>query len=299
MCAHDEIFISLQRYCFQWNFIIFVKEILPMDITGENYHADTTHFSKSALDKIAKSPRHYWARYLAPPEKRVRDRSKELEVGTALHILVLEQDSFQDRVAIAPDLDMRYKDSREKMMRFQDEHGHKTIIDRSDYDALQYMRDSIMDHPYARAALTGEMLIEQTYTWTDPDTLAPCKCRYDTINTSLGISVDLKSTKDASPSGFAASVARYRYHVQEAFYGDGYASSEGSAALPWFFVAVEKEPPYITAVYQLDDEAVRIGRALYKRDLATAMRCRQQNRWPGYDNDEFATLTLPKWATFI
>jgi hypothetical protein len=94
-------------------------------------------------------------------------------------------------------------------------------------------------------------------------------------------------------------VANYRYHAQEAFYTDGYRFAnpgEFADELSFIFVAVEKEAPFGVAVYELDQEAVNIGRALYKRNLETYVRCRAANEWPAYPN-EVQTLSLPKWAT--
>ncbi len=63
------------------------------------------------------------------------------------------------------------------------------------------------------------------------------------------------------------------------------------------FIAVEKTPPYAVALYELDAEAVDLGRALARRDLARYANARDFGVWPGYP-DAVQSLSLPKWATY-
>lgn len=264
----------------------------------DEYHRNTSRISKSGLDKIARSPAHYWQAYLAPDAFAKRERNEELELGSAFHLLVLEPERFSESVALIPKVDLRTREGKYAMMRFEEEHGGKIIIQQDDVDRISRMRDAVFNHPTARAAFTGQLLIEHTIEWEDATTGAPCKCRFDCINTTLGVAPDLKSTKDASPQAFAKSVANYRYHVQEAFYTDGYNADPLRVfpdRLSFIFVAVEKEAPYGVAVYELDQEAVNIGRALYRRDLNVYQRCRAANEWPAYSN-EVQQLSLPGWA---
>lgn len=264
----------------------------------DSYHADTTRISKSGLDLIARSPAHYWQSYLAPEPQRVKRKSKEFDIGTAFHLLALEPEKFSEAVALVPKVDLRTRDGRERMISFEEEHGNKLLLTQEDVESVQRMRDSLFRHPTARAALTGELLVEHTVIWDDPTTGAPCKCRFDSINRTLGVAPDLKTTADASIGSFAKSVANYRYHVQQAFYSDGLDLGQENDLLrgiSFLFIAVEKEPPYGVAVYELDGEAVNIGRALYRRDLETYMRCRVANSWPAYSND-VQSLSLPGWT---
>ena len=57
-----------------------------------DYHRHSA-ISKSGLDVVAKSPLHYWARYL-DPKREVPEPTAAMRIGTALHTLVLEQDQF-------------------------------------------------------------------------------------------------------------------------------------------------------------------------------------------------------------
>ncbi|MBK7542908.1 MAG: PD-(D/E)XK nuclease-like domain-containing protein [Candidatus Competibacteraceae bacterium] len=86
--------------------------------------------------------------------------------------------------------------------------------------------------------------------------------------------VDIKTTKDASPAGFAKAVANYRYHVQQAHYLAGCAAL-GLPASDFVFVAVEKAEPYPVACYQLSDAAEGVGYRLWRRDLTAFATCQK------------------------
>jgi exodeoxyribonuclease VIII len=102
--------------------------------------------------------------------------------------------------------------------------------------------------------------------------------------------VDLKTTTDASPAGFARAVERYRYHVQAAYALDGWPQAGGGTVERFVFIAVEKTPPYAVGLYDLSPALLRQGRWLYQQALRTAEGCLTRQYWPGYDPE---IITLP------
>ena len=105
----------------------------------------------------------------------------------------------------------------------------------------------------------------------------------------------MKSTADASPEEFARSIAKYRYHVQDAFYSEGYYQATGQWPRGFVFIAVEKTAPYAVACYSLDDDAKAYGRELFQRDLETLLEAEKSQEWTAY-SQEIETLSLPAWA---
>jgi hypothetical protein len=99
----------------------------------------------------------------------------------------------------------------------------------------------------------------------------------------------VKTTEDASPAGFARSVATFRYHVQAAHY---LAGTQGKR---FVFIAIEKKAPFAVAVYELDPVSLEVGEIARMADLLTYQMCDSSGQWPGYGN-EIAPLTLPSWA---
>lgn len=257
--------------------------------------------SKSGLDKIARSPAHY--RWFSDNPS---DPTKSMQLGTALHSLIFDGVS----PLVMPEFHkpkFSGKGSTTLRREWEDAHGSDKedwlqanagalIVSADELGAIHSMRDALMAHPIIGTALRGAKgRPEVSALWTCPDTGIECKSRFDWLLEPLLL--DLKTTTDASPFGFARSIANFRYHVQDAFYSQA-AASEGLDVRHFLFAGVETSPPYLCAIYQLDDEAREIGRRLYLRDLRTYQQCVERNEWPGY-SPEIQTLSLPKWATYV
>ena len=70
-------------------------------VPNRAYHA-ALGVSKSGLDCIEQSPRHYWDAYLNP-DKPQRESTDAFDTGSALHTLVLEPELFDGQFVCMPD----------------------------------------------------------------------------------------------------------------------------------------------------------------------------------------------------
>lgn len=162
------------------------------------------------------------------------------------------------------------------------------------WEQLHAMAAAVHSHPAAGALLTsvpGEA--EKSVYWNDPTTGVLCRCRPDWWRED-DVLVDLKTTDDASPEGFAKSMANWRYDVQDPFYTDGVKIATGRNVKAFVFIAVEKKPPYAVGVYVLDSASREIGRATYQHDLKVYAECLANDNWPGY-GDKIQTINMPTW----
>lgn len=246
--------------------------------------------SKSGLDVFARSPAHYFAWCAgedAPP-------TPAMEFGKAFHAYVLESRSFADRYAVAPDFgDGRTNAAKAAKAEFLTEHAGKALVRAEDMERIIRMADALAAHPLAKNLIIGGES-EVTLRWTDPATGLRCKSRSDFYVPELSIAMDLKSTDDANPAAFARSCAKYRYHVQDAFYSDGYAAI-GRPIERFLFVAVEKDAPHAVSVCLVDDAARDRANDLVRREMERLAECVAANTWPAY-GDGINTLALPAWA---
>lgn len=259
-------------------------------ITNAEYHGGPG-VSKSMLDVIAaKSPMHL--QYLRSAANDNEPTAAQA-LGTAFHSLLLEPDDFAASYVVAPKFDKRTKDGKAGWEAFQAEHEGKQFID-ADMDAiLSAMREAVHAHPVARALITAPGHAERSVYWTDPITGELCRCRPDYWRED-GIIVDVKTTDDASPEGFAKSVANWRYHVQDPFYTDGIHQATGIAPRGFVFLVVEKKAPHAVAVYSLDRESRDLGRMEYRRDLQRYADCVRSGKWPGY-GEVIQEIGVPQW----
>lgn len=270
-------------------------------IPNAEYHGGLG-ISKSGLDIIARSPMHYQFSRQAANDS---EPTAAMRIGTAAHTLILEPENFAAEYAVAPEgIDRRTKEGKQLWADFQAEADGKIVLKGEEMDQLEGMRDAVMAHPAAHQLLTGcAGAAELSAYWNDPETGALCRCRPDFWRTD-GVLVDLKTTDDASPDGFAMSVQKFRYHVQAPFYLDGcrQAIEHGGEDLPitpgaptaFVFIAVEKKPPHAVAVYALDFDSLEIGREEYQRDLQTYAECTAADNWPAY-GEQIQRLGLPEW----
>lgn len=263
-----------------------------VEMTNDEYHAGPG-VSKSHLDKINQSPLHYWHAYLNPDRVRAAP-TPSMVLGTAIHTAVLEPDLLPAQFVRGEKFDRRTTAGKAAAAAFELEHAGKTVLEPDSYDAVLAVRDAVHRHPLAAGLLRGGQA-EQSFFALDQETGELVKCRVDYFNPEAGMIVDLKSTGDASPAGFARSVANYRYHVQQPWYQDILKSLYGEAPPYWAFLAVETTPPYAIGVYFLEADDVALGRREARRDLRHIARCRAANHWPDYGT-EAQELELPGWA---
>jgi len=255
-----------------------------------DYHAHPA-VSKSGLDLIARSPLHYWARYI-DPNRVPTEPTAAMRLGTAVHTLTLEADQFESRYVTAPNVDRRTKAGKEAWAEWEVEAAGRELITADDRATISRMAEAVWRHPAAAMllALPGEA--ETTHMWTDATTGVDCKCRPDWLTGNLII--DLKTTEDASPRGFQRSVATYRYHCQASWYLDGVQASTGTRPDQFIFICVEKKPPYAVGVYAADAEMIQIGAETAARDLEVYATCKAADAWPSY-SDQIEPLSLPAW----
>jgi hypothetical protein len=262
-------------------------------MNNTEYHAHAA-ISKSHLDQVAKSPLHYWARYL-DPNRVVPEPTPAMAIGSAVHTHVLELDQWDARYVSAPDgIDRRTKAGKAEWEAFTTAATGRTVLPKADADLVMRMAHSVFSHPAAAMLLALPGKAETTHMWTDAATGLECKCRPDWLTDDGRLMVDLKTTEDASPRGFAKSIAQWRYHVQASWYLDGIEQATGTRPEQFLFLCVEKKAPYAVAVYAADAEMIAAGAHTAARDLDVLATCKAANAWPSY-SDQIEPISLPPW----
>ena len=260
------------------------------------YHAHPA-VSKSHLDLVAKSPLHYWARYI-DPNRVPQEPTAAMAIGSAVHTHVLELDQWDAQYVVAPEnIDRRTKAGKAEWEVVTTAASGRTMLSRADAELIMRMGHSVYSHP-AAAMLLKQLpgKAETTWMWNDAATGLQCKCRPDWLTDDGSLIIDLKTTEDASPAGFRKSIAAYRYHVQAAHYLTGVERATGRRPEQFIFICVEKKAPFCTAVYAADAQMVEIGSEIAARDLDVLATCKQAGAWPGY-SDQIEPISLPNWMT--
>ena len=266
----------------------------PLPMENADYHRHSA-VSKSHLDQVARSPLHYWARYL-DPNRIEPEPTAAMLVGSAVHTHVLELDQWDARYAMAPEsIDRRTKQGKAEWEVFTTAATGRTVLSRTDAELVMRMGHAVYSHP-AAAMLLKQLpgKAETTHMWDDAATGLQCKCRPDWLTDDGSLIIDLKTTEDASPAGFRKSIANWRYHVQAAWYLNGIEQATGTRPDQFIFICVEKKAPFAVAVYAADAEMIQIGNEAAARDLDVLATCKAAGAWPGY-SDQIETINLPGW----
>jgi hypothetical protein len=262
-------------------------------MNNTDYHAHAA-ISKSHLDQVAKSPLHYWARYL-DPNRVVPEPTPAMAIGSAVHTHVLELDQWDARYVSAPDgIDRRTKAGKAEWEAFTAAAAGRTVLPKADVALVMRMAQSVFSHPAAAMLLALPGKAETTHMWTDAATGLQCKCRPDWLTDDGRLLVDLKTTENASPREFGRSIATWRYHVQASWYLDGIEQATGTRPEQFLFLCVEKKAPYAVAVYAADAEMIAAGAQAAARDLNVLATCKAAGAWPGY-SDQIEPISLPPW----
>src|SRR6266851_344380 len=183
----------------------------PWPVDAPTYHADKLCLSHSQLEDFRASPPLYHGRHVL----RTIPRRKEtdcLSVGTALHFATLQPDLFAGEVAIVPPgIDRRTKIGKEAWAAFELESAGKTIVDAEDYRRVIDMRDAILGHSKARAALEADGPVEYAIRWVSHHGIW-VRNLIDKLIPSKELLVNFKTAADPSAEGFAKAVANFGYH---------------------------------------------------------------------------------------
>lgn len=245
--------------------------------------------NQSTLWTFRRSPAHARYAFLHP------DATDATDLGSAIHVVLLEPAELENRFAVRPPgIDRRTNVGKAQWAEFELASVGKTILESRDaYETLLGIRDALADHPLAFDLLTKPGLTEISALWRSDETA--CKGRIDRLTSYGGWTwaIDVKSTNDASRDAFARSCVNYGYYLQAAFYLDGLETIDPRDRR-FAFIAVEKKPPYAMAVYEPDIVFLEAGRDEYARHMRTWRSCIASGRWPGYPA-EIETLTAPFW----
>ncbi|EGG2243195.1 exodeoxyribonuclease VIII [Salmonella enterica] len=259
------------------------------DIPNEAYHAGPG-VSKSQLDDIADTPAIYLWRKNAPVDT---EKTKSLDTGTAFHCRVLEPEEFSKRFIIAPEFNRRTSAGKEEEKTFLEECARtgRTVLTAEEGRKIELMYQSVMALPLGQWLVESAGYAESSVYWEDPETGILCRCRPDKIIPEFHWIMDVKTTADIQR--FRTAYYDYRYHVQDAFYSDGYRAQFGEIPTFVFLVASTTAEcgHYPVEIFMMGEDAKLAGQREYRRNLQTLAECLNNDEWPA-----IKTLSLPRWA---
>lgn len=291
------------------------------DLTSEEYHSDTESISRSAIMTFLDSPHKYWSKYLNP-EKRGEIVSKNMELGTAFHALILELKLFEKQYSLEPELlpspkrvllknvgrpaydaykaekikvDFINDKSKEDFAEYSE--GTK-ILTREDWELLKAMKNALENHSQKDADgnvvtamdLIKDGIYEQSYFWIDEGSGLLVKSRPDVLHNNMY--VDLKTCASASPRAYQRSFLDGGYGLQAAMARDAVRVLEGRELSACINVCVETKWPHEVAIKIIRERALDKAESEYKQALLNIKAARENNYFPSYEVEE---VDYPEW----
>lgn len=262
--------------------------------TNDEYHTGPG-LSHSGVKRLLRSPWHFQA--LQGPHEPAQP-TPQMFAGTLCHCATLEPEEFHERYATGPaDVDKRSREWKE----FAAANPDRELITAAQAEVAWAQAAALRSHPVVAELMAGMGIAEKAIYWRDPATDVLCKAKPDwthlcgTADRPAAILLDVKTTSDASPEGFAKAVINFGYHTQADWYCWGYQLATGTKCEGMVFAVVENEFPYAVACYMVDDAALLLARERNRRALNLYAECERKANWPGYPS-ELQVISLPRWA---
>ena len=173
------------------------------------------------------------------------------------------------------------------------------MVDVKDWEDIRFMRDALYADEKANELLTfTRNKFEVEHFWEFDG--VPCKCKIDIENPIF--LADLKGLENADPNVVLKKIFSYEYYRQGGMYMDGSINGAWTPAddREFYFIVVEKSPPWGVSVNRLTPEVVAYGVREY-RSLVRKYKAWEQQGFPGYSaKSHFMTpgifdVTLPDY----
>lgn len=258
-----------------------ITEAGVYDLTDAEYFAHPG-LSHSDCTLLMECP----ARYRWYKDGNGRPYKPEFEFGHVVHELVLGAGGGIEVIDAADWRTKAAKEARDAALA----DGRAPVLTH-EFAEAKACAAAVRSHPLAAKLLDHLDHAEVAAVWDDGD--VPRKAKLDGIAGRFG--VDLKTSQDASTAAFGRSAGKYAYASQQAYYEDALRDAFGIDDPKFVFVVVEKYPPYLTNVIELDAYDVELGARRNRAAIDLYRRCRDTNTWPAY-GDGLNVAQLPRWA---
>lgn len=246
--------------------------------------------SISALKEMKRSPQHYRYRVANPLQ------SAPLTLGRAAHCAVLEPERYESQFAVwdrrTSSGNLKPRNSAEWEAFKAAHEGQEILTEDQHLDALAIGKAVRLDDNAMRYLDSGEPEVTMQWQMQGRD----CRGRIDWVTrpVAAAVLVGLKTSTDCRPFKFGAQAAKLGYHLQWAWYRNGWQVIKGEKPR-MVEIVVESKPPYAVAVYSVPDEVLLQGEEESLELLAKLQACELEGKWPGPVPIE-EDISLPTWA---
>ena len=251
-------------------------------LTNEQYHT-SDGVSNSGLKLILRSPAHF-------KNRPKYTGTRPMEIGSAIHCAVLEPDRYKADYVVV-DCQDRTKPAYKEACKTTPK---DRVLTTAEAENVSGMQRAVFANDAALSILESCPGREVSVFARDPETGLLVKCRFD-ISPHNGVAGDLKKCQDVRPREFSNSIQSYGYHMQVAFYSDVYFWATGERIISMPIIAVEEQRPHACVVYEIGQDSIDIGRAMYRKALNIYKESLDNGKWPAYSSC-VEPIEITSWA---
>jgi hypothetical protein len=189
--------------------------------------------------------------------------------------MVLEPHQFNHNFFVYPKIDRRTKEGKSQYNDFMLEAEGKTLLSDEEMELVTKASVETAKNPTLVELMRDSYRELSCYT-IDEKTGLKIKLRPDNLCKKQNTIVDLKTCLDSSYFGFRRTIENFQYHISAAYYCD-FLNREN-----YVFCAIEKQEPYQTSLFCIDDDFMERGRKAYRLALDLMKWCYENNYFPDY-----------------
>lgn len=198
-----------------------------------------------------------------------------MDLGTAVHTLLLENHLFDEQYKFYDKIDGRTKEGKAQAAEIAEMSAKGIVyLPESDREMFTLIKKNFDANPEAVYYSQGDVELSH---YIEDFMGVYLRVRPDVINREKNFLFDEKTCRDNSPRGFKNDCYKHGYHIQAAIYGD----SLGIPVENFVFGATETVWPYTTQCYVLNEDMIDQGRFLYKDAI---------RQWKQYQETGIASL---------
>jgi len=235
------------------------------------------------------TPKHLRQKWSEP-----RDFSKEAELGSVIHAMILEPHRSQALVEVIKGAD-DYKSPATRNKRDAARNAGKIPLLEKDLERAHGAVRAVQEDPIA-TELLSDGKAEQSWFAFDKEAGLVRKCRPD-FYTSRRVIIDVKAVGSTAPDFISRRIDDGQWFMQAPWYLDVVERVEREPAHGYSWICVEHKPPYDVVVRKPTYAALMHGHRLNEAAVKLIAQCNRTGVWPG-NGGTIQDADLPSYAYY-
>ena len=273
----------------------FDRSAIQEGIAIDDYHNREINpgLSSTNFRHISTSPEYAYHKRMHPGKP-----TKDMQEGSMLHSIITEPETFEDHYMLTPKISRKSNAGKEAYAKYMEEADGKQLVNQDQWDMALQVRDSVKANREANLLISGtaphHTRVEVSGFLYNKDKQT-VKARPDVISKYPVMSLaDIKSRQGGAAARdiFLKDLINHKIYLQAALQVYVWESA-GIPIENYYYILVEKAPPFQAVVYPLDRQFIDLG-IIELNDLSIRWERWMEDPTPGYGYYQ-QRLEPPAW----